>query len=214
MKYMNMKKKFKTFDLQFFAGEGEGGDGGDDVGDGDDQDDDDSDDDGDGDQEEKKFSQKDVDDAVKKRLAREKRKWQRDQQKKKDKPDSKGKAGDDGEESEDSKARKEAENRATKAEARVACYEAGVAKDSVDDAIALARAYMENDEDLDLEDAIEKVVKKYPHFKKGVADPYEEEEDDNKTKKKNWGQRQTGRGAKKLSGVEKRFYELNPDLKE
>lgn len=212
MKYMNIKKRYQTLDLQFFAGEGEGGDNGDDAGDGDDQDEDDSDEDGE-DEDEKKYSQKDVDNAVKKRLAREKRRWQREQQKK-DKPDGKGKAGDDGEESEDSKARKAAENRASKAEARVACYEAGVAKDSVDDAIALARAYMENDEDLELEDAIEKVVKKYPYFKKGTADPYEADEDEKETKKKSWGQRQTGRGAKKLSGVEKRFYELNPDLKE
>ena len=210
MKYMNVGKKYNPLNLQFFAGEGEDGDNGNDVGEGDDQDDEDSDEGGDDDQDEKKFSQKDVDDAVKKRLAREKRKWQRDQQKKKEKPDGKDKAGDDGEESEDSKARKAAENRATKAEARVACYEAGVAKDSVDDAIALARSYMENDEDLDLEEAIEKVVKKYPHFKKGTAD---QDDDEGEGKKKSWGQRQNGRGSKKMSGVEKHFYELNPDLK-
>ena len=208
MKYMNVEKKYNPLNLQFFAGEDDtdGDDAGDD---GDDQDDEDSDEGGDDDQDEKKFSQKDVDDAVKKRLAREKRKWQRDQQKKKDKPDGKGKAGD-GEESEDSKARKAAESRATKAEARVACYEAGVAKDSVDDAITLARSYMENDEDLDLEEAIEKVVKKYPHFKKGTAD---QDDDEGEGKKKSWGQRQNGRGSKKMSGVEKHFYELNPDLK-
>lgn len=92
----------------------------------------------------------------------------------------------------------------------VACYEAGVSKDAVDDVTALARAYMEADEDLDLEDAIEKVVKKYPQFKKGAADPYEDEDE---TKGKSWGQRQNGKTPKKMSGVEKRFYELNPDLK-
>ena len=70
---------------------------------------------------------------------------------------------------------------------------------------------MEADEELDMEDAIEKVVKKYPHFKKGAADPYEDEDRDDKNK--SWGQRQKGRGSKKMSGVEKRFYELNPDLK-
>lgn len=212
MKYMNMKKKYRPLNLQFFAEGGEG-DNGENPGDeGDDQDDDDSDEDGEEDDpDEKKYSQKEMDDAVKKRLAREKRKWQREQQKKKDKPNGKGKSGGDGdEETEDSKARKVAESRASKAEARVACYEAGVAKDSVDDAIALARAYMESDEELDLEEAIEKVVKKYPHFKKGAAD---QDDDEGGNKSKSWGQRQNGKGAKKLSGVEKHFYELNPDLK-
>ena len=79
MKYMNMKKKYQTLNLQFFAEGGDGGDG-DDAGEGDDQDDDDADEDGE-DENEKKYSQKDMDDAVKKRLAREKRKWQREQQK-------------------------------------------------------------------------------------------------------------------------------------
>ncbi len=202
MKYMNMKKKYQALNLQFFA---EGGDdNGEDSGEGDDQDDeDDSDEDGEDDVEEKKYSQKDIDDAVKKRLAREKRKWQREQQKNKDKKDN----DKDNEESEDSKARKAAEDRASKAEAKNACYEAGVTKESVDDVVALARAYMSADEDLDLEDAIEKVVKKYPQFKHDTADHDDEEG------KKSWGERQKGRGSNKMSGVEKRFYELNPDLK-
>ena len=102
---------------------------------------------------------------------------------------------------------KEAIDKAMNLEVKVACYEAGVVKDAVDDVVALARSYMAADEDLDLEDAIEKVVKKYPQFKKEAADPYEEEE------RKSWGQRQTGRGAKKLSWVERAFYDLNPDLK-
>ena len=96
MKYMNMKKRYQPLDLQFFA---EGGDGnnGDDSGDdeGDDQDDDDSEEDGDDDDpDEKKYSQKEMDDAVKRRLAREKRKWQREQQKQKTKPDGNDYVGD------------------------------------------------------------------------------------------------------------------------
>lgn len=202
MKYMNMKKKYATINLQFFAEDGD--DNGDDSGEGDDQDDeDDSDEGGEDDVDEKKYSQKDIDDAVKKRLAREKRKWQREQHKEKEKDDK----DKDSDESEDSKARKTAEDRATRAEAKNACYEAGVTKESVDDVVALARAYMSTDEDLDLEDAIEKVVKKYPQFKNGAADHDDEEG------KKSWGERQSGRGNKKMSGVEKRFYELNPDLK-
>lgn len=199
---MNMKKRYQTLNLQFFAEGGDGGDG-DDAGEGDDQDEDDSDEDGE-DEEEKKYSQKDMNDAVKKRLAREKRKWQREQQKKQSNKDDE----DDKEESEDSKARKEAEDRASKAEVKVACYEAGVSKESVDDVVALARSYMAADEDLDLEDAIEKVVKKYPQFKSTAG---QDDEDDSKGK--SWGERQKGQGAKKMSGVEKRFYELNPDLK-
>lgn len=209
MKYMNVKEKYRTLDLQLFAGE-EGDDNGDDSGEGDDQDDDDSDENG-GDESEKKFSQKDIDDAVKKRLAREKRKWQREHQKKSsDKDDGKDGNKDNGE-SEDSKARKAAEERVSKAEAKNACYEAGVSKDSVDDVVALARSYMAADEDMDLEEAIERVVKKYPQFKKGNADSDDEDE---KEAKKSWGQRQSGKGSKKMSGVEAKFYELNPDLKE
>ena len=112
-------------------------------------------------------------------------------------------------ESEDVKARKKAEARAIKAETRAACFEAGVKKDAIDDVTALAHSYMATDEDLDLEEAIEKVVKKYPQFKNGAADP-EYEEDGTRSGK--WGQRQN-RAPKKMSGVEKRFYELNPDLK-
>ena len=81
MKYRNMKKRFWTMHLQLFAGDGgegaDGSDGEDDV-----PEDDPDEDDHDDAPEEKKFTQKDVDDAVKKRLAREKRKWQREQQKK------------------------------------------------------------------------------------------------------------------------------------
>ncbi len=209
MKHMNLKKYY-NLNLQLFAEGGDGGDGGDAGGDDQDEDDDEDGDDQD-DPDEKKYSQKDMEYAVEKRLARERRKWKREQQKKQDKPDSgDDKAGKDGGESEDAKARKAAEDRATKAEVKIACYEAGVAKEAVDDVTALAKAYMEADEDLDLEDAIEKVVKKYPSFKKGAADPYEEEED---KPSGNWGQRQKGKGTKKLSGVEAKFYELNPDLK-
>ena len=201
MKYKNVMKKYQSIELQLFADEGgEAGDDGEDSGEGDDQDDDDSDEDG---EEEKKFSQKDVDEAVKKRIARERRKWQREQQKntgKNDEPDDSGKKED--------KEKQEAINKASSLEVKVACYEAGVAKDAVDDVAALARAYMESDPDLDLEEAIEKVVKKYPSFKKGTEDPYEDSK-----KTGNWGERHTGSGTRKMSGVEAKFYALNPDLK-
>ena len=210
MKYMNMKKRFWEVNLQLFAGDGD--DGGDGSGGEDDDSDADSDDDDDpdDDQDEKKFTQKDVDDAVKKRLAREKRKWQREQQKKASGSgtDGAGKAGDDGREKDNEKL-KEAENRALKAETRAACFEAGVDKDAIDDVTALAHSYMAADEDLDLEDAIEKVVKKYPHFKKG-ADSSDDDADE--TNGKAWGERQRG-ARKKRSGVEEAFLKKNPGLK-
>lgn len=204
MKYMKVKERYGIMNLQIFAGEG--GDG---SGEGDDQEDEsdeeeDSDENG---EDEKKFSQKDVDAAVEKRLARERRKWNRQQEKKKD-GDNAGKDGD--EESEETKARKKAENRASKAEEKLACFEAGVAKDSIDDVAALARSYMASNEELDLEDAIEKVLKKYPHFKNTAKETDEEEGN----KGKSWGERQSRKSTRKLSGVEERFYEMNPDLKE
>ena len=71
--------------------DGDGGQG--DAG-GDDQDGEDPDEDGN--PEEKRYSQAEMDAAVEKRLAREKRKWQREKQKE-EKPDSKEKTGEDSE---------------------------------------------------------------------------------------------------------------------
>lgn len=211
MKYMNMKKKFWSMDLQLFAGDSSDGADGSDGEDGSEGEDDDPEaDPEEDDTEEKKFTQKDVDDAVKKRLAREKRKWQREQQKKASGggADGRKKAGDDGE-SEDVKARKEAEGKASRLEVKVACFEADVAKDAVDDVAALAHAYMEADDSLDLEDAIERVVKKYPHFKNKAG---ESDEDVDESKGKSWGERQKG-GSKRMTGVEAAFLKKNPGLK-
>lgn len=202
-KIMNMKNLF-FLNLQYFA-EDDGA--GDDAGDGDDQDEESNDDDADeSGEDESKYTQADLDKAVARTIAKERSKAERAAKRKEQKKDEK----DSGtEESEDVKARKKAEARAIKAETRAACFEAGVSKDAIDDVTALAHSYMDADEDLDLEDAIEKVVKKYPNFKKVSADP-EDEEDGTKSGK--WGQRQN-RAPKKMSGVERRFYELNPDLK-
>ena len=201
MKYMK-QRQYYNFSLQLFA-EGEDNADGENTG-GDDQNDEESDKDG---EEEKVYSKKDMEAAVERRLARERRKWSQQQKEKKESA-GEGKTGKD-EDTEDSKARKAAEARADSLEIKVACYEAGVAKDAVDDVTAIARAYMEADESLDLEDAIEKVVKKYPAFKKGASDPYENEEKTSGS----WGERQKGKGTRKMSGVESKFYELNPDLK-
>lgn len=203
MKYKTLKEKLYPFALQLFA-EGEGSDGGK-TEEGDDRDDEESDEDGE--EDEKKYSQKEVDDAISKRIAREWKKWQRKQNASKEK-DGANAGGSQKEETEDSKARKEAENKATRLEMKVACYEAGVAKDSVSDVAALARSYMADDEDLDLEDAIEKVVKKYPQFKTGAKEEKEEPDNPNKS----WGRRQEGRRSK-TDGVEAAFLRKNPGLK-
>ncbi len=140
------------------------------------------------DPEEKKFSQKDMEEEVEKRLARERRKWKRQQQK----TGSRGKAGEEKEEpeeSEDAMARKAAEEKADSLEVKVACYEAGVAKDAVEDVAALARSYMAVDETLDLEDAIEKVVGKYPQFRAGQEAGKEESDDTETGQRKSWGER-------------------------
>jgi len=201
MKYRTRKEKEFFMNLQLLAeedGENAGGD---------DRDGEEPDEGGNEDTEEKKYSQREMEAAVEKRLARERRKWKRQQEQN---ADGGTKAGEEPkEESEDSKARKAAEEKAGSLEVKIACYEAGVDKEAVEDVAALARAYMAVDKDLDLEDAIEKVVKKYPHFKNGTEGPKEEE-----IQAGSWGQRQSGRGAKKMSGVEERFYELNPDLKQ
>ncbi len=214
MKYMNMKRYWRM-DLQLFADAGDGGEGSGSEGDGENSDPEDDPEDGDaGDddpEEEKKFSQKDVDDAVKKRLARERRKWQREQQKNAGgEPDGKGESGNDG--GGDDKETQELRERAAKAEdleLKWTCLEHDVDKSCVDDVLALAKVHMARDEEMDIEDAIDKVLKKYPQFKEASSD---EEGDGKSTKGKAWGQRHNGR-RKNTSGVETAFLKRNPGLK-
>lgn len=194
MKLMNMKNRYWSVNLQLFAGEGEeepGDDGGEEPEDDDDEEDDPDD--------EKKFSQKDVDDTVKKRLAREKRKWQRAQQRKNDeknKPDDKGKVGDDGEDDKETKELRDKAAKADELELKWTCLEHDVDKSCVDDVLALAKVHMAKDEDMDIEDAIDAVLKKYPQFKVasegGDGDP-----DD----RRSWGQRHN-KPQKKAETVE------------
>lgn len=196
------KVKKLPMNLQFFAESGDAGDDGADGsneagGDGDDQSDNEGDEDG---EDEAKFTQADIDNAVKKRLERERRKWERKQSSEK-KDDNESDKND----SKDDDAVKQAEVRAQKAEMKILCYEHDISKDCVDDVIALAHSYL--DDDTDIEDAIEKVVKKYPHFTKAS----ESEED--QEPKKSWGQRQTKKTKEKTSGVEAAFLKKNPGLK-
>ena len=214
MKNMNMKERYWTMNLQLFAGDGGDDDLGDEGGGDDDDDPGDDDDDSDDDEpeeNEKKFSQKDVDDAVKKRLAREKRKWQREQQKKDGKkPNGKVKTGEDSNKDDDAETPELRDKAATadEMEMKWTCLEHDVDKSCVDDVLALARVHMAKNEDMDIEDAIDEVLKKYPQFKESSK----EEDDEEETKSKSWGQRQNGR-RQKTSGVEAAFYARNPGLK-
>lgn len=216
MKNMNMKERYWTMNLQVFAGDGEDSDLEDEGGDDDDdpEDDDDDNDDDDSEENEKKFSQKDVEDVVKKRLARERRKWQREQQKKAGKkPNGKVKTGEDSNKDNDAETQ-ELRDKAAKAdemEMKWTCLEHDVDKACVDDVLALARVHMAKDEDMDIEDAIDEVLKKYPQFKESSKEK-DEEEDEEETKNRSWGQRQNGR-RKKISGVEAAFLKRNPGLK-
>lgn len=200
-KFMNNPYvRIPFFEADKGGGAGGSGEDGSDTGEGDDPDgDDDPDEDGE-DEEEKKFSQKDIDEAVKKRLAREKRKWQRDQQKqsasggtKKETEADPDKEGD----TEADKKTREAEEKAAALEMKWTCLEHDVKKDCVDDVLALAKVHMAKDEDMDIEDAIDSVLKKYPQFKDG----YEEEDTDGDQGKKGWGQRH-GKPQKKENTVE------------
>lgn len=192
MKEMNMKKRYWVMNLQLFAEDSEDQEQNQEENQEDDPEDDEQED-----LNEKKFSQKDVDAAVEKRLAREKRKWKREKEKEsKQTPET----------SKEAETSSEDKKKLSRMEAKLACYDAGVQKESVDDVTALARSYMAADEDLSLEEAVAKVVKKYPQFTKGKADEEEPEG-------KNWGKRQKGKGGKDVDGVTKAFLKKNPGLK-
>jgi hypothetical protein len=200
-------KPLLRYNLQYFAEKGADGDGADGTGDNGDDNQDEDQDNQDTDskeksekQKEKTFTQKELDDAIEKRLKRE-----REKNKKKD--------SDGAEKTPEDKA-KDTDNKVSALEAKLLCFEHDVAKDSVSDVVALAKAYV--DEDTDFEEAIEKVIKKYPQFVKGAdkkkSNSDDQDDEDDQDNKGSWGQRQTGKN-KKLDPVEEAFYKKNPELK-
>lgn len=118
-------------------------------------------------QEEKTFTQADVDKLLKDRVAREKKgqlskeeikayqDW-KDSQKTEDEKKSEALTNAE-------KAKQAAEERATSLEAKVTCLSKGVGATSVDDVVVLAKAMVSDDVTID--QAIDKVLEKYPHFK-------------------------------------------------
>lgn len=117
--------------------------------------------------EEKTFTQADVDKMIKDRVAREKKgqlskeelkayqDW-KDSQKSEEEKKAEAIANAE-------KAKTAAEERATALEAKVTCLSKGVVANSVDDVVVLAKAMVT--EEVTIEQAIDKVLEKYPSFK-------------------------------------------------
>lgn len=118
-------------------------------------------------QEEKTFTQADVDKLIQERVARERKnqlskeelkaynEWKESQ---KTEEEKKNEALTNAE-----KARVDAEERALLAETKVTCLSKGVIATSVDDVVILAKAMVT--EEVTIEQAIDKVLEKYPSFK-------------------------------------------------
>lgn len=118
-------------------------------------------------QEEKTFTQADVDKLIKERIARERKNqlpkeelkaYQEWKESQKTEEEKKNEALTNAE-----KARLAAEERALLAETKVTCLSKGVIATSVDDVVILAKAMVT--EEVTIEQAIDKVLEKYPSFK-------------------------------------------------
>lgn len=154
-------------------------------------------------EDEKKFSQKELDDIVKQRLDRAAkgqpskeelaafRKWQDEQ-----KTDEQRHA-DEIKKALDDKAA--AELRVEELEAKYTAMTKGVKPEAVEDVFALAKGRVS--ETVTLGKAIDEVLKKYPQFGAGEASK----------PRITTGVPSIG-GTNTMSGVEKRFYERNPEL--
>lgn len=156
-KFMNNTYRL-PMDLQIFAEEstGSGDDAaGDAAGDGDDQAGDDA---GENGEDEPRYTEADLEKAIARTIAKERRRAEKAAKAKPAENNDKGSTGTD-----DANTGADAD-KLMRLEVKIACFEAGVTKDAVDDVAILAKAYMDADEDLDLEDAIEKVTKKHPQF--------------------------------------------------
>lgn len=144
------------------------------------------------------YTQADMDSAIEKRLARERRKMPS----KEEMAEFKAWKAEKEPPAED----KALANEKAKAEAlefKIACYEAGVKKDSVEAVTAIAEKLAKKG-DVDMEEAIEQVLAKYPAFNDTSSNP---------TEPKAWARRHQEE-VTPLSGVEESFFKLNPRLKQ
>ncbi|MFT8347692.1 hypothetical protein [Clostridium saccharoperbutylacetonicum] len=117
--------------------------------------------------EEKTFTQADVDKMIKDRVTREK-KGQLSKEELKAYQEWKDSQKTDSEKKEETiknaeKAKSDAEERALLAETKVTCLSKGVNPVALDDVVVLAKVMVSDDVTID--QAIDKVLEKYPHFK-------------------------------------------------
>ena len=204
MKYRNALLKYN---LQYFATNDNGNAGQNEAdnsgNDGDDDQDEGQDDNGTDDKSKKSdkkgkyLTQDEINQIIEERLKRERKKFQKQQTK----DDNKGSDDTPG----DDNAKKLSE-----LEMKVLCYDHDIAKEYVKEAIALAKAYM--DEDTDMDEALEIVVKKFPQFVKGYKADKSQDEEKQDEQKGSWGQRQKGQ-PNKIDPVEAAFLKRNPGLK-
>ncbi|MDP4144496.1 MAG: hypothetical protein Q8936_08450 [Bacillota bacterium] len=127
--------------------------------------------------EEKTFTQADVDKLIKDRIAREKKglpskeelkaysDWKESQKTEEEKKNEALTAAE--------KAKMAAEEKASALEAKVTCLSKGVNATSVDDVVILAKALVTDE--VTIEQAIDKVIEKYPSFKGEVQVQKEEQ---------------------------------------
>ena len=155
---------------------------------------------------EKTFTQAELDEIVKQRLERQKK-----GQPSKEEMDAFHKWQDSQKTAEQLSAEKisaaqtaasEAEKRAAAAEAKCCAFSKGVSKEAVDDVIALAMNKV--DDNTPIDKAIDAVIAKYPSFCSAKS-----EAPKGITTGVNFG----NNGGSQMSGVERRFYEKNPDLR-
>lgn len=211
---MKLRNQLLKYNLQYFADNNgnadqnetdNSGNDGDDDQDEEDQDEKGSDKSKKSDKKGKYLTQEDVDRIVEERLKRERKKLEKKQQ---SKEDGQGDKGSDDKSKDDANAKKLSE-----LEMKVLCYDHDISKEYVKEAIALAKAYV--DEDTDMDEALDMVVKKFPQFVKGYKADKGQDDDENEEDTNNkgaWGQRQKG-ASKKIDPVEARFLEKNPGLK-
>ena len=177
-KFMNETYRL-PMNLQLFAEDTTGGENDTaedvDAGDGDDQTGDDA---GENGEDEPRYTEADLKKAISRTIAKERRRAEKAAKAKTTENSDKDNA-----ETDDNKTGADAD-KLMRLEVKIACFEAGVTKDAVDDVAILAKAYMDADEELDLEDAIEKVIKKHPQFLGNASKAEESDETGTEKKKK------------------------------
>lgn len=92
------------------------------------------------------------------------------------------------------KARIKAESKVSDYEAKFTALKSGVSTESVDDVIALAK--LKTNKETSLEQAIEFILEKYPHFRGNLTTGTH-----------------TNNNSTRMSGVEQAFLKKNPDIK-